>query len=270
MSHRLWTRAFSTLGCVELSLEEAFRLAGRHGLDAVEIRGIGNSLDVPAELEKTFGTPEAFATFVSSTSIRICALDTSLKLIGNSGEERDAFLSYLPWAEAVGLRYLRVFDGGTDLNDVELEQALETLSWWNNLRRARGWHADVMVETHDALTRTSAILRLSDNAPAPINLLWDTHHTWRLGGEETSETWQAIGSRVVHIHVKDSVSHSSAPRDYTYIPPGQGEFAMNTLRDLLARDGYTGTVSLEWERRWHPTLPPLEDALVSAATHQWW
>jgi beta-glucosidase len=30
---------------------------------------------------------------------------------------------------------------------------------------------------------------------------------------------------------------------------------------MLTRDGYTGCVSLEWERKWHPYLPPLRDAL---------
>ncbi len=265
-----WSRAFSTLGCAELSLAESLRLAARHHLDAIELRGIGGSLDIPGQLEKTFGTPEAFAADAGVNPVRICSLDTSLRLIGNTAADRDAFLRHLPWAEALGVPRLRVFDGGTELNDAELDQALDTLAWWNGLRQSEGWHADVMIETHDALTRTPAILRFLAHAPANTGLLWDTHHTWRLGGVNIAATWQAIRSRVVHIHVKDSISRPSNYGAYTYVPPGQGEFAMNTLCNLLTRDGYTGAVSLEWERHWHPELTTLEKALASAATREWW
>jgi sugar phosphate isomerase/epimerase len=263
-------RAFSTLGCVDLSLGDSLNLAVRHRIDTIELRGISGSLDVPAQLEKTFGTPEAFASWMKAKPVRICAMDTSLRLIGHQQADRDAFLRHLPWVEAIGTPRLRVFDGGTDLNGAELRQALDTLSWWNGLRNSKGWRADIMVETHDALTRTPTILRFLAQAPASTSLLWDTHHTWRLGGEETAETWKHICSRVVHIHVKDSISRPSAHRDYTYVPPGQGEFAMRTLLDLLAQDGYRGPISLEWERHWQPELSPLHEVLSSAASHRWW
>jgi sugar phosphate isomerase/epimerase len=270
MNTPTWSRAFSTLGCVGFSLADSLRLAARHHMDAIELRGIGGSLDLPGQLEKTFGTPEAFAAEAGSNPIRICSLDTSLRLIGNTAADRNDFLRHLPWAEALGVPRLRVFDGGTQLDDAQLGQALDTLSWWNDLRQSNGWHADVMVETHDAFTRTPAILRFLARAPANTGVLWDTHHTWRLGGEEIAGTWQAIRSHVVHIHVKDSVSRPPDDRAYTHVPPGQGEFAMSTLRGLLARDGYTGAVSLEWERHWHPALATLEDALTSATARQWW
>ncbi len=270
MNSPVWTRAFSTLGCVEHTLEDAILLAKRHGLGAIELRGIAGSLDVPGQLEKTFGTPEKLLRFLEGCGVCICSMDTSLKLIGNTGEDRDDFRRYLPWAEALGVRHLRVFDGGENLDDGELNQALDTLSWWNELRRSEGWQTDVMIETHDALVRTPATLRFLAHAPVHTNLLWDTHHTWRLGGEEIEVTWDAIRSRVVHIHVKDSISRPSARRSFTYVPPGQGEFAMTTLQELLARDGYTGAVSLEWERHWYPELASLDDALTSATTSQWW
>jgi hypothetical protein len=44
---------------------------------------------------------------------------------------------------------------------------------------------------------------------------------------------------------------------------------MAALREALG-SGYAGAVSLEWERQWHPELPPLADALRSAAARSWW
>jgi sugar phosphate isomerase/epimerase len=268
---RSFLRAFSTLGCVDLPLEDAFALASRHGIDAVELRGIGGSLDVPAWLAQTYGTPEKFAAYAARSPVRIAALDTSLRLIGNSAADREALLQFIPWAEAAGVSRLRVFDGGSRaLTDSELQQALDTLAWWNNLRRENGWRADFMIETHDALITTAAINRFLAAAPAGTALLWDAHHTWRQGGENPAETWNAIHPAVVHIHVKDSITVSSGDHPYTYVLPGCGEFPMAALRNVLQRDAYSQHVSLEWERHWHPALAPLHDALVSATTHRWW
>ena len=274
MSSRTYTRAFSTLGCVELTLDETFALAARHGLAAVELRGLGGSLDVPAWLAKTYGTPEAFAAHARRSPIRIAALDTSLRLIGNTAADREAFLQFIPWAEAAGIPRLRVFDGGGKaLTDAELADALATLTWWNALRRDKGWSTDLMIETHDALITTAAIRRFIAAAPAGTALLWDANHTWKQAGEPPADTWAAIRPHVVHIHVKDSIPQpaaSPAGNSYTYVPPATGGFPMAALRDALARDSYAGPVSLEWERFWNPALAPLDAALASAAAHNWW
>lgn len=268
---RSYLRAFSSLGCVELTLDETLALAFRHGLDAVELRGLGGSLDVPAWLASTYGSPEAFADSVSASTIRIVALDTSLRLIGNTPADREAFLQFIPWAEAIGIPRLRVFDGGAkSLTDADLAQALETLSWWNALRRENGWRTDLMVETHDALITSPALQRFLTAAPADTALLWDSHHTWRQGGENPVDTWQTVRAHTVHIHVKDSLPIPSGRLSYTYQPPGQGDFPMADLRAALAADDYRGPLSLEWERHWHPSLVTLDTALASAADHQWW
>lgn len=268
---RSYTRCFSSLGCVELTLDETLALASRHGLDSVELRGLGGSLDVPAWLAQTYGDPDTFASHASRSPVRVAAFDTSLRLIGNTKDERDAFLQFIPWAEALGVPRLRVFDGGlkTGLTDEHLAQALDTLDWWKALRRDKGWRVDMMIETHDALTTTPAILRLLAAAPC-AGILWDTHHTWRIGGEKPSDTWEAIRNWVVHIHVKDSVAAPSGRHSYTYVPPGTGIFPMPEVLELIRRDNYSGPVSLEWERHWHPYLATLDTALSSAAEHRWW
>jgi sugar phosphate isomerase/epimerase len=269
---RPYLRAFSSLGCVELTLDESFALASRYELDAVELRGLGGSLDVPGWLAQTYGSPEALAAHVADSTIRIVGLDTSLRLIGGTAADRDAFLQFIPWAEALGVPRLRVFDGGSKagLTDEHLAQALDTLAWWNARRRGQGWRVDLMIETHDALTTTPAIRRFLSATPAGTSLLWDTHHTWRIGGEAPVDTWNSIRSAVVHIHVKDSIGVAAERHPYTYVPPGRGDFPMAGVLEALARDAYAGPVSLEWERHWHPSLEPLETALASAREHAWW
>lgn len=269
---RPYARAFSSLGSVELTLDETLALASRHGLDAVELRGLGGSLDVPAWLAQTYGDPDTFASHARRSPVRVVGFDTSLRLIGNTAEDRDAFLQFIPWAEALGVPRLRVFDGGlkAGLTDEHLAQALDTLAWWNALRREKGWRTDLMVETHDALTTTPAILRFLAKAPAGTGMLWDTHHTWRIGGENPCDTWAAIRHAVVHLHVKDSIPTPSSRHPYTYVPPGSGEFPMAALLEALRRDVCASPLSLEWERHWHPYLATLDAALASAAEHRWW
>jgi sugar phosphate isomerase/epimerase len=126
-----------------------------------------------------------------------------------------------------------------------------------------------MVETHDAFLAGPALERLLAAAPA-VELLWDAHHTWRKAGEAPAETWRAIRGRTVHVHVKDSVPVPSARHPFTYVRPGEGGFPILELRAVLERDGYGGAVSLEWERQWHPYLPPLEEALQAMTERGWW
>ena len=263
-----YKRAFSTLGCPEYTIDEAIALADRHGLDAVEVRALGGMIDLPAYFAATEGSPAALAERLRPARVRIVSLDTSLHLIGDPEAARAKFLEFLPWAEALGVRWLRVFDGGKAADASELAQAAGTVGWWREIRRANGWKADLMVETHDSLTTTAAIRRFLGAAPGTA-ILWDAFNTWKKSGENPVETWRAIGPDVVHVHVKDAISVPSAKHPFTYVLPGTGEFPMAPLAAEL-RAGFAGTVSLEWERLWHPYLAPLDNALTSAAERGWW
>lgn len=264
-------RCFSSLGCPECSLEEALALASRHGLDGVELRALGGTVELGKYFAEKYGSPEALAEKVRAEwpQVRVVAFNTSLKLVGGGAAERDQVRDIAPWAEALGVRWLRVFDGGKTAEGAELAQAAETLRWWQEERAARGWWADFMIETHDSLWSAAAIQRLLAVAPKAA-ILWDSHHTWKKGGEDPLVTWRAIRGSVVHVHVKDSVSVPSARHPFTYVLPGDGEFPMAPLIATLREESFAGPVSLEWERMWHPYLPSLEDALSVAAGRGWW
>lgn len=270
----------NTLGCPEFSLEETFALAAKHGLDGVELRALGGTLDLAGYLRARYGSPEELAGQLAAMSggVRVVAFNTSMRLVGWSAVEREQLVDIVPWAEALGVRWLRVFDGGKTADEGELARAAETLRWWRAERATRGWRADWMIETHDSLFTAAAIGRLLAIVPDAA-ILWDTHHTWKKGGEDPLATWAAIRARVVHVHVKDSVSVPSARHPFTYVLPGAGEFPMAPLmaawRGEAAGGGnggakFSGPVSLEWERMWHPYLPPLDEALTVAAERGWW
>lgn len=269
--HTKWT--FSSLGCPELGLDAIIGLAKRMGLDTLELRTVDDRVDLPRLFAEQFGDPVSLKAHLEEAGISVLALDTSLKLVGNREEDRSAFLEFIPWAEALGTPWLRIFDGGTfapELSEADREAALETLGWWREEKQKGGWKTDVMVETHDCLTASAALCGLQDVLEEPVPVLWDSHHTWKKGGEDPHATWQAIKERVVHVHVKDSVSKPSARHPMTYVQLGEGEFPLQETIDLLVRDGFEGYISLEWERKWHPYLDPLESALQRARQLGWW
>jgi sugar phosphate isomerase/epimerase len=262
-------RCFSSLGCPELSLTETLALAARQNVPAVELRALGGTANLADYFAAKYGSPRQLAEMLQSMPTQIVAFDSSLKLIGSIATEREQFESLIPWAEALRVRWLRVFDGGKHADVAELEEAAKTVRWWRDLKRAHGWSIDMMVETHDSLVNSAALRRFIAAIPG-TSILWDAHHTWRKGGEDPVTTWRAIRASVVHVHVKDSIAVPSARHPFTYVLPGDGEFPVASILSALRADNFKGPVSLEWEKMWHPYLPSLDEALVMAAKRSWW
>jgi sugar phosphate isomerase/epimerase len=262
-------RGVSTLGCHESSVAEVLALAARNRIGAIELRSLGGEMDLPAWLARAHRNPEQLAREWPASGARPVALNTSFKLGKNDEAARADLLRFVPWAEALRAPWLRVFDGCASTGEPDLRAAADTLKWWRRLRAENGWKTDLMIETHDALVTAQSLLRLVDLASGAA-ILWDSHHTWKKGGEDPVWTWTAIREHVVHVHVKDSISRPSARHSFTYVLPGDGEFRLRPVLDALERDRYGGVVSLEWERQWHPYLPTLEEALRVADARGWW
>jgi len=262
-------RCFSSLGCPELSLDAMCALAAKHAIPLLELRAVGGTLDLPGYFAAEFQTPKKLASHVRASGVRIAALDASLHLIGATAVEQEQLAALAPWADALDVRWIRVFDGGKNVDPAALGAARETLQWWQELRTRNGWRTELMVETHDALLTAGTLREFRAEVPG-IAILWDAHHTWRKGGEDPAVTWLSIRDAVVHVHVKDSVGVPSARHPFTYVLPGEGQFPIRSLLDMLHADNFDGPVSLEWEKLWHPYLPGLDAALTEAAKRNWW
>lgn len=253
---------FSTLGCSELNLHETADLAKRHSISTVELRALSGSVDVVSALDAEFGSPSQFAAFLQQRDLNVVALNTSIRLF----ESRDlsAVEPFIAWSEAAGVAHIRIFDGGKQFTTDEMTRAGTLLEQWQVERRSRGLNVDLMIETHDALADAAQLATFVRRMPDAL-ILWDTHHTWAKGCDLRS-LWRDIADNVVHLHVKDSKVGSDGRRHY--VLPGQGDFPMVELISLIRSNDRPIPLSLEWERHWHPALPPLDDALTAART--WW
>lgn len=262
----------STLGCHELDLEEICTLAARHDIHTLEIRAIEDRQDLPQYLGETYPDPGTIQAVLDLHGQTIIALNSSFKLVGSQAKDRQELLQFARWAEILSVPYLRAFGGGSmaePLAPAELDEAAENLRWWHRIRRENGWGTRLALETHDGFSSGARCLELRARCETPLDLIWDTHHSWKLGGESPQETWSMIAPLVRHVHIKDSISVPSARHPYTYVLPGTGEFPAREALSLLAENGYEGIVSLEWERKWHPYMPPLGEALEALVSNGW-
>lgn len=270
--HNTYQACFSSLGCPDLSLEQVADLAGEFEIPCLELRFLKNRTDLPTLLADFPGGWKGASDYLRDRNLCPLVLGTSFKLVGHTPESWRELMDFAALAEALHTPYVRAFGGGTwgcPLTAEDYQSAAEALAFWESERQARGWQVRLLIETHDAFSASAPCLQLMDVVGRPLDFIWDSHHTWRLGGESPAESWQALAPHVRHVHLKDSVGRPSARHPFTYVLPGSGEMPGREVLDLLKRDGFTGAVSLEWEKMWHPYLGSLGDALLACRENHW-
>ena len=256
---------FSTLGCPEYSLAQACELLNEFSMSNLEIRALDGRMDLPQWAVDSNWPPNRAKALLQKHAVQFRVAGSSFKLVENDERSRAEMLSFCQWANSWGAQYVRTFGGGEwgrPLTEAEYDHAARSISWWRQKKKERGWRVDLVLETHDAFSASSPCLNLFARLRQPIGVIWDSHHTWRVGGEPLRETWSKLSHCLRHVHIKDSIAKPSARHPFTYVLPGDGDVPLSEIIDLLREHTFTGMVSLEWERLWHPYLPPLRDALM--------
>ena len=262
----------STLGCAELSLPQVCKLLSEFGLRELEIRALDGRIDLPQWALDTGWPPNRGIALLAKHAIQFRVAGSSFKLVNNDESSRADLLAFCDWADSWGARYVRAFGGGTwgqALTEADYDRAVRTIAWWRQKRKERGWKIELLLETHDAFSASGPCLNLLGRLRQPIGIIWDSHHTWRLGGESPRESWSQLSRWIRHVHVKDSIAKPSARHPFTYVLPGDGETPLGEIIEILREHQFAGMVSLEWERLWHPYLPPLREALKRLQAQPW-
>jgi hypothetical protein len=63
------------------------------------------------------------------------------------------------------------------------------------------------------------------------------------------------------MHFSDSRLKAPPQTGYDCVLPGAGEYPVEALQSVLATNHYSHSISLEWEKLWHPELPDIRQAL---------
>ncbi len=249
---------FSTLGCCDRNLDEILALCTRFEIFALEIRGIGGVLDnrlIPDFGEERINsTAECFG----NAGVTPLILGTSC-----SFHEKDNFESAVCEGKAavftaseLGVRGIRVF--GNNLGDNPAESTQRVIDGISMLcRTADEAGTDVLLEVHGDFNTVEALMpvvKALENEKH-FGLIWDICHTQKTYGENWREFYDAFCPFIRHVHIKDT-------KNGKLCLPGDGDIPIKAIVSHMLNDGYSGAFSLEWEKKWHPELAEIEEALI--------
>lgn len=256
---------FSTLGCPNWTLEQAADAAVANGYGGLEIRLLDDAI-IPADLEERQRLRIADA--MSQRGLKVIGLGASTRFTSSDALERAQFeeelTAYIELAASLDIPYVRTF-GGNTADGCTMEQSIGWVSQSLNSLAAAAESANVtiLLETHDAFCKGRDVAAVLDKVPSSnVQAVWDVHHPWRMG-ESIADTWDFIGDRVAHVHLKDARHQQDGSFELALM--GQGDVPNKAIVELLEAQGYKGCYSAEWEKKWHPGIEEPEIALPQHA-----
>jgi sugar phosphate isomerase/epimerase len=263
MSRALWLHSMATpetdaTGCLEI--------AHRLGLDGVELIVAD---DYPAAVA-TSAEAAAVASVADGLGLQIGALcsyarDLDDESVAAREATADALRRAVDLAVGAGARHVRVL-AGYDRPAADRPAAVRRAA--ATLHEVAG-HAEqagvsLNVENHmDTLATSAAATRalVDAVATASVGILYDQANLAIMAAEPAAVAVGLQRELIRHVHVKNFV-RSSGHEGRTPVGLAAGEVDWPATLRLL--DGYTGALTVEYERRWYPgVLPPAAVGLVA-------
>ena len=257
--------SFSTLGCPEWSWEQIMFYAKAHAFDAVEVRGVGTAMR-PGELTMfSNATAPRTRAQLQKAGLTICCLGTSVSFQDPAKEAemlKEAQES-IALCRRMRIPFMRVFADrlGDEGDGPCLARNITGLG--KVIAMADG--VGVLLEVHgefNTIQMLDPLLRTLEDAH--FGVLWDIQHSDRAYGAEFERLYDLIAPRIRHVHVKD-YHRELTPASLCKV--GEGDIPIERIIRRLHADGYTGYLSFEWEKRWHPELPEPELAFAHYADY---
>lgn len=255
--------AFTTLGCPDWTLQQIVENAAEIGFDAVDFRGLLEDIDISRRPEFTTNLGKTKKLF-TNYGVAVSGISISAHFaVADPAEKKEQFdeaIRNMRLASKLDAQMIRIY-GGRVPEGYTVETIMPFLV--ENLRQigdeAEKHDVTLALETHDAWTNSSVMARVAAETDHPrIRVLWDLHHPYRANGEPPEITFANLAPYIVSIHVKDSVLGKDGKPQYVLL--GEGTVPIKKMLDMLVEGGYHGYATLEWEKRWHPTLAEPEIA----------
>jgi sugar phosphate isomerase/epimerase len=253
--------AFSSLAAPDQPLAEFLKQVAAAGYDGVELRGKDRKHLDPA---MSAAERAEVRRLLADTCLEAAAVTSYVVLAPDSADRAKAeatLAAYIDLARDVGSPLLRVFGGripqGEDRGAVERRMADVLLAVAG---RAAAASVDLCVETHDEFTRAEDLARVLMLARHPnVCALWDVNNQFE-SGEPVARGMELLYDELGYLHIKDSFPLGGDKRQLCFLGAGDVPIAQ-VVQMLKARD-FGGYLVVEWEKAWHPDLPPADVAMV--------
>ena len=255
---------FSTLGCWDRSLDSILALVKENGMDAVEIRGIDGKMLLGEHPDFTPENIAAVKETFRASGVKPLSLNLSYAChnIGYSEEAYAPYVRELEIAAALEIPYLRVFG---DRIEGDREEAIDKILFALKkiTKAAEKGGQTVLLEVHGGINSIETLEPILSEMQAFQNfgLIWDIAHSDKVYKENWEPFYEYIRPYIYHVHIKD---HIREPLTLTDL--GKGQIPIRAIVDRMRSDGYNGYFSLEWEKKWHPELGEIEEALQDYKT----
>lgn len=264
-------KAFSTVACIHAEPEQILESGRRYGMDGVEIR-LGEHDSIFGMTDT--GRVEALRQQFQRTGMEVTNLGSSICIRGYEEEEKllEEAAAVTDLAARMRAKGIRIFLGNfskggrprgrdvacretIDCREINYEGMVRSLRRMCAMAQER--ETEIWVETHNEFSTGRALQKLiRDVACENLRVIWDIMHPVE-AGESPEETWERIGERIAHVHLKDGFAGKG--REYEYTRPGEGALPVFGVLDLLRRENYQGYVSFEWESLWREELKSYPD-----------
>lgn len=258
--------AFNTVACPQWTLEEAADAAVAMGYQGLELRTLGAG-STGLRGDPIFSHPQTIRRLLGGCGLQAVCLSTSISLhdpsAGAMRENRVAAIRALDLAAALECRAVRVFAGSTpagysraNLLQLIADQAQELAA------HAEQLGVDLLLENAGQLHKAHDWWRVLAMLNRPsVGMLWNVGLA-TMAGESPAISVPGLNSRIRLVRVLDWTVNASNAR--TLAPLGQGKAEIEHLIKRLMGIGYTGFVSVEWDRLAQPALPDGEAYLRDA------
>lgn len=258
--------SFSTLGCPDWSFQQIVNFAAQHGYKGIEVRGLQRQLDLTQCPE--FATAEARTAtlaLMKQKGLQFVGLGSSANLHEPAGDAREKNLAdargFIDLAQQLQCPYVRVFPNNfPKAGDKKATLALMVQGLLQLGAYAKERNVTVLLETHGDVVQIDDLAAIMQEARhSHVGLIWDVTNMWTVTKEAPRAAYNRLKQYIRHVHIKDA-KLVEGKLQYTLL--GDGDIPVFEAITALAKGGYKGYYSFEWEKMWHPEIAEPEVALA--------
>ncbi len=245
---------FSTLGCPDFEWSDIYSMAKDLHFDGIEIRSLGIPADpfrskpfTGAQLPKTIKKLRDLKLDIPCISSNCCLSNKAAEQ-----QTRQELLGCMQLAQSLGAPFIRVLGDANPAPSEEVDDAYVAELLASLMGEAEAHDVTLLVETNGVYCDTARLKAMLDRVEhLRVGALWDMHHPYRYGSEMPETTVDNLGNYIKFVHTKDSAIEDGR---LVYRMMGQGDMPLEQMMAALESIHYTGYVSLEWVKRWMPSL----------------
>ena len=249
----------NTLGAPTWTLEETAKHARAYGYAGVDLRLIDGEV---ITLDSVHANRTRIQTLFPVDELPVATLATSVRLATREPQVRAATLeegkAWIDLAAELKVPVIRFF-AARNPPEMDLESSIQAVGEMLALlsERARQCEVRIGVETHDEFASARTVARALALAPSDsTGAIWDMWHTAR-AGESPAECMELLHGRIINVHLKDARRTADG---WQLVLLGEGDIPVRDGLQQLQAFGYEGSISVEWEKKWHPEIAEPEIA----------